>query len=78
MVSGQLATQTATITSKLETHHMFNIEVFKETIDRLRFLTARIKLMEEAIGAGYIEGKDVTYQGSLVTDDTWINAHTSA
>ena len=59
----------------MSNNHDFNIEVFKETIDRLRFLTARIKLVEEAIGAGYIEGQDVSYQGSLVTDDTWINAH---
>jgi len=40
----------------MEDQHHFHIEVFRETIDRLRFLTDRMKLVEEAIGAGYIEG----------------------
>ena len=78
VVSGQLSAHTTTLAEKSDEHHAFSVEVFKETIDRLRFLTSRMKLVEEAIGAGYIEGQDVTYAGSTVPDTIWINTQTPA
>ena len=56
----------------IDGNHNVMVAVLKEAIDRLRFMSDRIKIIEEAIGAGYIEGQDVLYQGSMVAPEVWL------
>ena len=63
-----IASFSSNVNSLFAAKNAFDTTVANEVIDRLRFITDRVKLLEEAIGAGYIEGSETVYSGATVSN----------